>query len=50
MLGVRIMNIMKVKPTGAMLEPRFKAVGIAHVYYFDGKTNIHFWVEELALM
>lgn len=32
----------------AMLEPRFKAVGIAHVYYFDGKNNIHFWVEEFG--
>lgn len=32
----------------AMLEPRFKAVGIAHIYYFDGRNNIHFWVEEFG--
>ena len=32
----------------AMLDPRYTAVGIAHIYYFDGVKYIHFWAEEFG--
>ena len=32
----------------AMLDPRYTAVGIAHIYYFDGAKYIHFWAEEFG--
>lgn len=32
----------------AMLDPRYTAVGIAHIYYFDGTNYIHFWAEEFG--
>ena len=32
----------------AMLDPRYTAVGIAHIYYFDGTKYIHFWAEEFG--
>lgn len=32
----------------AMLDPRYTAVGIAHIYYFDGAQYIHFWAEEFG--
>ncbi len=32
----------------AMLEPRYTAVGIAHIYYFDGTRYVHFWAEEFG--
>ena len=31
-----------------MLDPRYTAVGIAHIYYFDGAKYIHFWAEEFG--
>ena len=32
----------------AMIDPRYTAVGIAHIYYFDGTQYIHFWAEEFG--
>lgn len=32
----------------AMLNPRYTAVGIAHIYYFDGTRYVHFWAEEFG--
>lgn len=32
----------------AMLDPRYTAVGIAHIYYFDGTRYVHFWAEEFG--
>lgn len=32
----------------AMLDPRYTAVGIAHIYYFDGTKFVHFWAEEFG--
>ncbi len=32
----------------AMLDPRYTAVGVAHIYYFDGTSYIHFWAEEFG--
>ena len=32
----------------SLLDPRYTAVGIAHIYYFDGTRYVHFWAEEFG--